>query len=205
MTTGTPLEPLSVALAATEHLVAGVRDDQWHNPTPCENWTVHDLVNHLVGGNRLFAGVLRGGPSPTPGDRSRLQGIDHLGSDAAEAYRTSSADLVAAFAEPGVMERVVTVPAGTLPGVAALHLRVVEALVHGWDLAQATGQPVRFPDALVEQELAFTRRQLGNLPPAPAGQGPFAPPQPVDEQAPAIDRLVACLGRQVPTGQPSGG
>lgn len=66
-------------------------------------------------------------------------------SDPSEAYRASSADLVGAFAEPGALERLVTVPAGTLPGIGALHLRVVEALVHGWDPAQATGR-----SALVE-------------------------------------------------------
>src|SRR6266513_3088890 len=69
--------------------------------------------------------------------------------------------------------------------------------VHGWDLAQATGQPALFPDRLAEQELAFTRHALADL---PAGRSPFGPPQPVATDAPAIDRLAACLGRAVTTG-----
>ncbi len=80
----------------------------------------------------------------------------------------------------------------------ALHLRLVEALVHGWDLATATGQVVpRYDEALLDQELAFTEAQLSNLPP---GRRPFGPPQPVANDAPAIDRLAARLGREVPPG-----
>lgn len=48
---------------------------------------------------------------------------------------------------------------------------------------------------MAEQELAFTRRQIAELPPAAVSRRPFAPPQPVPDDAPAIDRLVACLGR----------
>ena len=75
-----------------------------------------------------------------------------------------------------------------------MHLRIVEALVHGWDLARATGQPAEFPDDLPERELTFTRGKLADLP--PDGR-PFAPPRPVADDAPAIDRLAACLGRRV--------
>jgi uncharacterized protein (TIGR03086 family) len=75
----------------------------------------------------------------------------------------------------------------------ALHLRLTELLVHGWDLAHATGQPTTgLPDDLAEQELAFSRVQLERIPP---DRSPFAPPQPIDDAAPAIDRLAALLGR----------
>jgi hypothetical protein len=57
-------------------------------------------------------------------------------------------------------------------GDAALHLRVTELLVHGWDLARATGQPASFPDDLAEQELAFSRSKLADI---PAGRRPFGP------------------------------
>ena len=81
----------------------------------------------------------------------------------------------------------------TVPAAVALHLRLTELLVHGWDLAIATGQPtVGLPEDVAEQELAFSRHQLTQLPP---GRMPFAPPQPVDQDAPAIDRLAALLGR----------
>src|SRR5664280_3461615 len=80
-----------------------------------------------------------------------------------------------------------------VPGIAALYLRIVEALVHDWDLARATGQPAELPDDLPARELTFTRGKLADLP--PDGR-PFAPPRPVADDAPAIDRLAACLGRR---------
>lgn len=85
-------------------------------------------------------------------------------------------------------------PFGTVPGIVALHLRITEVLVHGWDLARATHQVARFPDDIVEQELEFTR---GRLPDVSSARRPFAPPRPVPDDAPAIDRLAACLGRPV--------
>jgi uncharacterized protein (TIGR03086 family) len=85
-----------------------------------------------------------------------------------------------------------TVPAGTLPGSAVVHLRTVEMLVHGWDLARATGQQVPFSDDLAEPELAFSGDMLQRL---PAGRQPFAPSRPVSGDAPAIDRQAALLGR----------
>ena len=77
------------------------------------------------------------------------------------AYRESAEAVVAAFGRPGALGRTVQVPFGTVPGAVAVHLRLTEVLVHGWDLAQATGQVAAFPEDLAEQELAFTRDALG--------------------------------------------
>jgi uncharacterized protein (TIGR03086 family) len=130
--------------------------------------------------------VLTGRPRPD-------HAADHLGDDPAGAYRQSGETLVEAFSRPGVLESTLTVPAGTVPGAVALHLRLTEILVHGWDLARATGQDVAdLPADLAEQELEFSRNQLEKLPP---GRRPFDPPQPVSDDAPAVDRLAALLGR----------
>jgi uncharacterized protein (TIGR03086 family) len=78
-----------------------------------------------------------------------------------------------------------------------VHLRTVETLVHGWDLARAVGRPAPFPEELAEGELAFSRDLLDRL---PAGRTPFGPPQPVADDAPALDRLAALLGRPAQMG-----
>lgn len=101
--------------------------------------------------------------------------------------------LLAALKEPGVLERVVQVPVGQVSATVAVHLRIVEALVHGWDIAQATGQPPSVDERLAEQELVFTRDALRIV---PSDRTPFGPPQPVSESAPAIDRLAGVLGRR---------
>jgi uncharacterized protein (TIGR03086 family) len=192
VTVTVPADPdgrLARALEATARLVDGVRDEQWAAPTGCPGWTVRDLIAHLVGGTRGVAAALRG-EAPPDGDQP---GTDQPGTDPAAALRAAGEQARAAFAAPGALERVVSVPAGVVPGAVALHLRLTELLVHGWDLARATGQPTTgLPEDLAEEELAFSRVQLGRVPP---GRSPFGPPQPVADDAPAVDRLAALLGR----------
>jgi uncharacterized protein (TIGR03086 family) len=186
MTEADALTDLGRALTATEAVVAGIRAAQWSAPTPCTELDVRAVLNHLVSGNLLFAALVRGEPLP---DRS----ADHLGGDPLTAFQRAAGQLREAFATPGVLESVYTAPFGTGPGAALLHVRIVEALAHGWDLARATGQPAAFPDDVAERALAATKQQLTLR---PAGTGaPFGAEVPVAEDAPAIDRLAGFLGR----------
>ncbi|MHB8339602.1 MAG: TIGR03086 family metal-binding protein [Mycobacteriales bacterium] len=185
--TSEPVDQLSLALDVAEQVIAAVREEQWTAPTPCPDWSVRDLTNHLVTGNALFASLVAGAPPPAPQEAVRA-------GDLLSAYRESAAALLAAFRQPGALERVVTVPFGTVPGMVALHLRITEVLVHGWDVARATGQPATFPGDVAEAELTFSRGALADI---PADRKPFAAPQRVADDAPAIDRLAACLGRSV--------
>ena len=189
-----PVSQLSVALDTTGQVLNGVGDQQWAAPTPCPEWDVRALAGHVVAGNLGFAAALAGRPpaaDPVP-----------PGTSLPQAYRESAAALLAAFGEPGALERTVTIPFGTVPGIVALHLRTTEVLVHGWDLAQATGQAVAFPEEVAAAELDFTVRMLPQVPP---DRSPFGPPQPVAPGAPAIERLAAVLGRQVAGPAPAGG
>jgi uncharacterized protein (TIGR03086 family) len=181
------VDQLAQVLDDVEPLVATVDGERWAGPTPCTEWSIRQLVNHLVGGNLMFAAIVDG----LPVDRSST---DHLGADPVAAYRSAADAVVAAFSRPGALAQVVTVPFGTVPGMVALHLRITEVLVHGWDLARAIGGSTGFPDDIVAQELAFTRTALADVPP---GRSPFAPPRPVADDAALIDQLAACLGRSV--------
>jgi uncharacterized protein (TIGR03086 family) len=186
------LAPLAAAAAGAGRLIAEVEGERWALPTPCGDWTVRHLVNHVVGGNRLTARVLRGDPLPPLDQLGRRATEDRLGEDPVAAYGSSVEDLLAALAAPGVLDRPHTLPVGTLPGVAVVHLRTVETLVHGWDLGRAVGRPLPVPDDLAHAELAFSADLLARL---PEGRRPFAPSVPVPADAPALDRLVALLGR----------
>lgn len=195
MTTPAPLDHLARAFDATDVLIAGIRDGQWSHPTPCPDWNVRALVNHLVAGNRTFAAIVRGEP-PLPLERIRqMHGVDQLGDNPAGAYRETRAGLLAAFNQPGALERVLQAPIGPVPGVVLLHLRITDLLVHGWDLARATGQPARLPDDIAEEELAFARSP--RAPDVPRTGNPFGPAHAIAGDAPAIDRLAAYLGRPV--------
>lgn len=183
-----PVSQLAKAIDATGQVIAAISDAQWAGPTPCTEWTVSDLVRHLVAGNNWFATAVGGKERPA------IEEAAPTDADLPGAYQNSGAALIEAFSQPGAFERSVTVPIGNVPGVVALHLRVTEILVHGWDAATATGQVAEFPEDIVEAELTFSRGKLGDIPP---GLVPFGPQQPVDDDAPAIQRLVACLGRDV--------
>ncbi len=182
-----PVDRLATALPLTGRLVEAIPPEQWQLPTPCPEWTVRDVMNHLVFGHRRFAAALSGGTPPAAGD-------DLLGQDPGSAYWSSAEAMLSAFRADGALERPLTVPAGTLPGFVACELRVVEALVHGWDLARATGRSLEFPRALVEESIAFSEAQVGRI---PADRTPFGPPQSVADDAPPLDRLAALLGRAV--------
>jgi len=185
-----PTARLASAVPVTGHLVGVIEPAQWDLPTPCPDWTVRDLVGHLVLGHRRFAAALTGGTPPAPD-------VDLLGGDPETAYASSAEAMLAAFRADGALDRPVSIPAGTLPGRVACELRVVEALVHGWDLARATGHSLEFSAGLVEESIAFSRLQLGRL---PADRTPFGPSQPVADDAPPLDRLAALLGREVGPG-----
>lgn len=193
MTDTALLDDLSRASAAVSELMDQIPDAGWVAPTPCSQWSVRDLVGHLVGTNLVFVAMLEGSAMP---DRS----VDHLGADPAEAFRRTSAALQAAAARPGVMEQSQTSPLGSATGAERLRWRVADLLVHGWDLAQAIGTPARLPGDLVERVLGFVRAQLPGQP----RTGRFAEPQPVPDDAPALDQLIAFTGRPVSWSAPTG-
>jgi uncharacterized protein (TIGR03086 family) len=184
------LDDLDRVLDAMGALVTGVADDQWSAPTPCTGWSVRDLVNHVTAGNHLFSASLRERPLPVAATVGAPP--DLLGPDPAGSFHASADALVQAFSLPGALEQQITLPMGRVPAVQALNMRITEMLAHGWDLARASGQTPHYPDAVVEDQIAFSRALLQNL---PAGRTPFAPSLPVPDDAPPLDRLAALLGR----------
>jgi len=170
------VEQLGRTFAAVGELITKVRPEQWSAPTPCTDWTVRRLVDHLIGMNRVFAALLCDEPPPRPT-------ADHVEDDPVGAYRDSAATLQAAFERPGVLERSYRGPLGAATGAERLRIRLYDLLAHGWDLAQATGQPVELPDDVAEQSLQFARIQLIET----ARPGRFGPAQIVADDAPAIE------------------
>ena len=187
MTDSVITEDLARASAAMTDLLDKVADDQWTAPTPCDDWDVRGVVDHLVGLNLVFAAMLAGDPMP---DRD----ADRLGDDPAAAWRTAVAALQAAAELPGVLDKRQSSPLGESTGRDRLRWRIADLLTHAWDLRQATGITTELPDDLVEQALAFAEEQL----PKQSRAGRFAEPHPIDDDAPALDRLAAFTGRTVP-------
>jgi uncharacterized protein (TIGR03086 family) len=181
------LDGLARTSTVVGDLIGRIADDQWAAPTPCAEWSVRDVVGHLVGMNLVLEAMFEEGPRPE-------RGPDRLGADPAGAFRRSAAALQAAAGRPGVLERSQATPIGVATGADRLQWRVVDLLAHGWDLVQATGLAAELPDDVAERSLTFAQIQLPGQPRA----GRFADSQPIGDRAPAIDRLAACTGRPVP-------
>jgi uncharacterized protein (TIGR03086 family) len=134
------------ALQGTARLVGAVGDDQWGDPTPCADWDVRALVNHLVYENLWVPPLLAGKSIEDVGD---AYAGDVLGDDPAGAFERSAKDAAAAAKEPGAMDRPVGVSYGPVPGSTYVGHHFLDALVHGWDLAQGTGQATTLDPELV--------------------------------------------------------
>lgn len=114
-----------------------VSNDQWDGPTGCEDWTVRDLVQHLLGGSRM-AVVLAEGGTREDAVAALDEPLDE--DDPVAAVEAVFAAESAAFGSPEVLERVLPHPAADLPGADVLGFRITDRAVHSWDLARATGQ-----------------------------------------------------------------
>ena len=177
------------AAALVDATVSTVRPDQFDGPTPCTEWTVRQLLNHIVTGNLIFVSLATGEPGP---DRS----VDHLGDDHVASLRASLDALGRAFGEPDFPDREVATPFGPGTGAVLIEMRLNEFVVHSWDVARATGQSTELDPDLAEMSLASLQRSA-LLARARGEGGPFGVEQPAPDGAGAADRLAAYLGRRV--------
>lgn len=165
--------------------------DQWALPTTCPDWTVRDLVNHVVVGSTMSVQLLDGA---TLEQIMTLFGSDALGDDPLEARRRTVAEERQAFAAPGALDRVVHHPAGDIPGAVLLGFRTCDNLLHAWDLARATAGD----EVLPEDVVADVWSVLEPFGPSIATLGVFGdgPSGTVGPDAPLQTRLLDLSGRR---------
>ena len=188
MTSALP-EVHAEVLHATRGRVAAVRPDQWAAPTPCNEWDVRTLVNHIVSGNLWAAELATGRTIEDVGDR--LDG-DVLGEDPVAEYRISEELAAAAFHRPGALEQPCAVSYGPVPGEIYCGHRVLDVLIHGWDVAKATGQDATLPPELVDACIEIVTPQAELL----AASGMFETGVEAPTGADAQTHLLALLGRR---------
>jgi uncharacterized protein (TIGR03086 family) len=187
----TPLEALDAAAAAYESRLRGVRPEQWELPTPCEQWTVKDLADHVLGGNRFSPPLLAGGSAEEAISVARS---GDFSGDPIESYRQSVAAQRAAFGAPGALQERVHHPFGEVSGKRFAGMRTFDLLVHAWDLARATGGDEQLPADLVSGVLALMEPVAAGLPGTGAfGQGASGT---LRDDASPQDRLLDLAGRR---------
>jgi uncharacterized protein (TIGR03086 family) len=119
----------------------------WAAATPCSEWDVRQLVNHMVRGNLNYVALLDGGSA---GEFVRLRDVDALGGDPVGAYGRSAQEFVKAFGRPGVLRKTLDYPLGKVGAGQAVAVRMTDTVIHTWDLARATGADEKLNVELVE-------------------------------------------------------
>jgi len=138
-----PIEQLSHSLPTLSDLVGRIQPTQLDDPTPCTEFTVRDVLDHMLVLGGAFAYAFRGEEAPEIRPPAQNGSVP-----AAEFCRTMD-DLLDAVRSPGAMERTVASPVGEMPGETFARLVAFDGLVHGWDLASSTGQAYLPPAAVV--------------------------------------------------------
>jgi uncharacterized protein (TIGR03086 family) len=176
------------ALDATRPVVAGINRDQWAHPTPCDDWDVRELLGHIVAGNWWAARLAAGATIEEVGD---AYDGDVLSPNALTEYERSADAAARAFEAPGALDAPCAVSYGPVPGSVYAGHRFVDVLVHGWDLAVATGQPSPLTPELVDACWRVLEPQLDLL----LQSGMFGTAHSVPADADATTRLLCTLGR----------
>ena len=184
--------------------VRSIGPDQWTLPTPCPEWNVRQLVNHMARGNLMYIDLLAGG---TGAVFLRMRDVDALGDDPVGAYAASVRECAEVFGRPGALQRELDYPLGRVFGHQALTVITTDTAVHAWDLARALGVDERLePDlvAWIDDNLEVIYAGLPETPPAVETTHRFfaAPSGRLTDDASRQDRLLDRMGRRPGTGLP---
>lgn len=178
--------------------LATVGPGQWAWPTPCTEWNVRQLVNHMTRGNLSYVRLLNGG---SKAEFVQARDADALGPDPVGAYARSVRECATAFSRPGALQQVLDYPLGQVTGQQALAVRTTDTAIHTWDLARAT----RIDDTLSPELVAWISDHLGEIyeglaetPAAAQTSHRFfaAPPGELPPGASQQRRLLHLMGRQ---------
>lgn len=187
------LEPAAREVA---RLVAGVADDQLADPTPCPDYPVAALLDHLMGLSMALAGAARKttGPDTGAGSTPPPVAAEHLDPRWRSVLPRRLDELVTAWREPAAWEGVTEAGGVQLPAEVMGVVTLDELVLHGWDLARATGQPFSCDSASTAAVLAFTEASA-RPERAASREGLFGPVVAVTEEAPPFDRALGFAGR----------
>jgi uncharacterized protein (TIGR03086 family) len=182
-----PIERIEKGTALAAEAVHNVKPDQLSDPTPCSDFDVRALLNHLLGGLEMLTTAAGGGKAEMPsGD---LVGD---GSDLGARYDERRKNLIAAVKKPGALDGTWKMPFGDLPAQMMASIAFMEHVTHAWDVRKATGQDTTLPADVVKEtmDVVTPMDQMLRMP------GVCGPAVSVPDTASDTDKLVAFLGRQ---------
>lgn len=183
-----PTEQLSYILPTLSATVDRLEVGQLNDPTPCNDFTVHDVLDHMIVLGASFTYWFRGDDAPeltAPCAPDRVPTAE---------FREVMDDLLEAVKSPGAMERSISTPMGEMPGSDFARFVAFDGLIHGWDLASSTGQRFELPPVVIDSVDGFAREAVTDeMRDGDTFKVATTPPA----DASAMARLVAFSGRAV--------
>jgi uncharacterized protein (TIGR03086 family) len=175
--------------------VHAITEDQWTAATPDSEWSVADLVGHMVEEHRWAAPLVHGqdfqSAAKVVGGARSLPVDGGVGANLAQEWDEAATESAEAFSAPGALDRDVELSRGTTAVRAYLEEMIMDLTIHSWDLGQAIGYGDPLPDELVSS--VYERvAAAGDM----SASGYFKEPVDVPDDAPTIDKLVAATGRK---------
>ena len=182
-----PIALLEQVYDHAEGVLVEIGPDHHELSTPCTEWNVHELANHLIGGVHFIASAVAGDEPPAgdPPDFAASQ-------DVAKEFRIAADRSLAVWRSDGALDGMVNLGPIELPAQAVLGINQVDILTHSWDLCVALGVDRSIDPALAEAVFAVAQMITSDE----LRGDRFAPAVPIADDAPAHDRLAAFLGRQ---------
>ena len=180
---------MTSACAGTADLVRAVGDDELAGPTPCSEMSVAALVSHLGGLAAAFTAAAAKEfceLTDTPPEVS-----DRLDDGWRTSYPERLTAMAAAWNDPAAWEGMSRAGGVDFPAEVGGRIALTEVVVHGWDLARATGRPYAVDDDV----LAAVLPHVTEFAAGPPVEGLFAAAVPVNDDAPLLDRVIALTGR----------
>ncbi len=178
------------ALDQVGEIIDNVKPDQLEAKTPCPDWSLRELLAHIINGNIQWSPD-GGGPFASVGLPDDIDAV--LGDDFASAYDDSAELNSKAWNRSGVINRSFDTPPGPIRASERIKAHMAELLSHGWDVAKSTHQVPHFDDEVVGVTMDYAQENM----PAERDGKFFGNVQKTGDDAQPIDRLVAFMGRAV--------
>ena len=172
--------------------IANVRNEDLRKSTPCAEWNVGALLDHMLADMETFNRVAQGESLDLVSsiDPTADANAGRAQPDASEEFARLTKESREIWSHPEALEQKYKTSRSEMPGEALVMVSLIDTLVHGWDLAKATAQDTDMPADVAEAALAFTTKMMKDK------RMGFAEPVPVPDDASVTDRLVGWLGRK---------
>jgi uncharacterized protein (TIGR03086 family) len=181
---------LTPACQRTAEVLKNITDDQLTGPTPCSDYSVGDVLHHVGGLALAFAAAAHKDKGPLT-EGAPVPDASQLEDDWRESYPARLTELANAWGDASAWEGMSQIAGMEMPGEVIGTVGLTEVVIHGWDLARATGQPYDVDPQTAEAVLANVAETAAQGP----VEGLFGPAVPIADDAPVLDRIIALSGR----------